>query len=128
MSTIEASTVTFKNIDELLKICAELASKNICMFAESTVIQDLNGWTIQVNRTCGESILLRESKYDNRNIYKVAKAAFEKVRNEYSMLQGRLSTVTFLGEKEPVVVFLRAVEAVLPRLNTNVCKMGIFPN
>lgn len=128
MSTIDASTVTFKNVEELLKVCAELASKNICMFAESTVIQDLNGWTIRVNRTCGESVLLRESKYDNRNIYKVAKAAFEKVRNDYSMLQGRLSTVSFLGEKEPVIVFLRALEAVLPKLNTNLPKMVIFPN
>lgn len=115
MSTIEATTVTFKNIDELLKVCEELASKNISMFAESTVIQDLNGWTIRVNRTCGESELIRDARSDNRISYRAAKAIFEKVRNDYSKLQGRLSTAVFLGEKEPIVIFLRAVEEALPR-------------
>ena len=128
MTTIDATTVTFKNIDELLKVCEELSSKNISMFAESTVIQDLNGWTIRVNRTCGESELISDSKCCNRINYRGAKAIFEKVRHEYSKLQGRLSTAVFLGEKEPIVIFLRAVEEVLPRFKSDSGKMVIFPN
>ena len=128
MTTIEATTVTFKNIDEMLKVCKELASKNISMFAESTVIQDLNGWTIRVNRTCGESELIRDNRcdYDRLN-YRAAKAVFEKVRNEYSKLQGRLSTAVFLGEKEPIVIFLRAIEEALPRVKHGNPKNFEFP-